>query len=93
MFFETMKKIYPLGTKVGYRYRLDQPYMLGTIVGYQGGLYGEPAYPGDTRPFYIKIRDWSWPDYTATFDPVGGFVKAYFTKDAIDRDFKNGKLI
>lgn len=93
MFFETMKKIYPLGTKVGYRYRLDQPYMLGTIVGHQRGLYGEPAYPGDRRPFYIKIRNWDNPDYTTTFDPVGGFVKAYFTKDAIDRDFKNGKLI
>ena len=93
MYFKIMQKIYPIGTKVGYRYRLDQPYMLGTIIGHQLGLYGEPAYPGDKRPFYIKIRNYEWPDYTTTFDPSGGFVKAYFTQDAIDRDFRVGKLI
>lgn len=93
MFLKSKKKTYPIGTKVGYRYRLDEPYQLGIIIGHQLGLYGEAAYPGDRRPFYIKIRNAEFPDYTTTFDPVGGFVKVYFSQDAIDRDLKNGKLI
>lgn len=93
MLFDIKKKTYPIGTKVGYRYRLDEPYQLGIIIGHQLGLYGEPAYPGDRRPFYIKIRDAEFPEYITTCDPVGGFVKVYFSKEAIDRDLKNGKLI
>ena len=88
-----MKKIYPIGTKVGYRYRLDQPYQLGVVIGHQLGLYGEHGYPCDSRPFYIKIRNCEFPDYETTFDPTGGFVKAYYTQNAIDRDLNNGKLI
>ena len=93
MLIDIARKIYPIGTKVGYRYRLDQPYMLGTVIGHQRGLYGEAAYPGDRKQFYIEIRNWDNPDYTTTFDPTGGFVKVYYTDDAIYRAQLRGELI
>lgn len=93
MLLDIKKKTYPIGTKVGYRWRLDQPYHLGVVIGHQLGLYGEAAWPGDPRSFYIKVRDYEFPEYTSILDPVGGFVKAYFSQDAIDLDLLNGKLV
>ena len=66
MFFKTMQKIYPIGTKVGYRYRLDQPYQLGVIIGHQLGLYGERAYPGDNpESDHGKREDQTEPEPSA----------------------------
>lgn len=84
---ESYKKIYPIGTKVAYK-RGDE-FHLGVVVGHQCGLYGEHY---DDMPVYLKIRDWTFPDYVFRVKPSDG-VKVFYTKEAYDRAFMRGEVV
>jgi len=85
MYLDIVKKIYPLGTKVSYHIGNPKP-DLGVVIGYQYGEYGEH---GDRRPLYLRVRNYEFPEYVTLVNPHTDAIKAYYTKEACDRDKKN----
>ena len=75
MLSEIIKRIYPIGTLVAYKkYPVGKPY-LGIVVGYSD------------EDNQIRIQDYEYPEYITSCERQD--IKAYYSKEACDKDLKN----